>query len=189
MTTPQQQFIADIYPAAKNLSDQTGTSLELILAQTALETGWGQHVLPGTRNLYNIKADASWRGKTAEFTVPEVDDVGNTYMSRAKFRVYDSYADAMADRGNFLADNPRYVKAGLFDPGVKGDLEKEAAAMAKAGYATDRSYAEKLIQTGHGPTLRAGIDLAEGRPPRAPDKEHISVVRRGVEATPTSPRF
>lgn len=179
MTTPQQQFIADIYPAAKNLSDKTGNSLELVLAQTALETGWGQHVLPGTKNLYNIKADASWHGKTAEFTVPEVDDAGNTYMSKEKFRVYDSYADSVADRGNFLADNPRYAKAGLFDPGVKGDLEKEAAAMAKAGYATDKAYADKLIQTGHGPTLRAGIALAEGKSPESHDKGHSAVVRKG----------
>ena len=179
MTSPQQQFIAEIYPAAKDLSDKTGNSLELILAQTALETGWGQHVLPGTKNLYNIKADASWHGKTAEFTVPEVDDTGNTYMSKEKFRVYDSYADSVADRGNFLADNPRYAKAGLFDQGVKGDLEKEAAAMAKAGYATDKSYADKLIQTGHGPTLRAGIALAEGKSLQAHDKENNGVVREG----------
>lgn len=165
MTTPQQKFIADIYPGAKALSDQTGSSLELVLAQTALETGWGQHVLPGTNNLYNIKADSSWHGKTAEFTVPEVNDAGETYMSKEKFRVYDSYAESIADRAKFLADNPRYAKSGLYDPGTKGNLEKEAEALQRAGYATDKTYAAKLVATGHGPTLRAGIDLAEGRAP------------------------
>jgi flagellum-specific peptidoglycan hydrolase FlgJ len=63
MTTPKQQFNANIYPGAKKISDDTGSSLELVLAQTALETGWGQKVLPGTNGLYNIKADASWHGK------------------------------------------------------------------------------------------------------------------------------
>lgn len=178
MTNLQQQFIADIYPGAKKLSDQSGSSLELILAQTALETGWGQHVLPGTNNLYNIKADAGWHGKTAEFTVPEVDDSGNTYMSKEKFRVYDSYEQSMADRARFLEANPRYAKSGLYDPGVKGDLEKEAAALQKTGYATDRRYAEKLISTGRGPTLQAGIDLAEGREVRSPDTHHAGTLRR-----------
>jgi hypothetical protein len=39
MTNPSQQFIVDIYPAAKKVADESGTSLELILAQTAQETG------------------------------------------------------------------------------------------------------------------------------------------------------
>jgi peptidoglycan hydrolase-like protein with peptidoglycan-binding domain len=178
MTTPQQQFIVDIYPGAKKIAEQTGSSLELVLAQTALETGWGQHVLEGTHNLYNIKADASWKGKTAEFTVPEVDDNGKTYMSKEKFRVYDSYAESMADRAKFLADNPRYAKSGLYDPGVKGNLEKEAETLQKAHYATDKTYAAKLIETGHGPTLRAGIDIAEGRLPQVHEK-HAGTLRKG----------
>jgi len=64
MTNPQQQFIADIYPAAKKIAEESGASLDLILAQTAQETGWGQKTLEGTNNLFNVKADASWHGKT-----------------------------------------------------------------------------------------------------------------------------
>ena len=136
MPTPQEQFIANIYPGAKKISDETGSSVEIILAQTALETGWGQKILPGTNNLYNIKADASWKGKSAEFTVPEEDKKnGKVYVSKEKFRVYDSYAESMADRAKFLAENHRYEKAGLYKPEVKGNLEKEAQAIANAGYA------------------------------------------------------
>lgn len=58
MTNPQQQFIADIYPAAKKVAEESGKSLELILAQTAQESGWGQKTLEGTNNLFNVKADA-----------------------------------------------------------------------------------------------------------------------------------
>lgn len=42
----KEQFIADLYPAAAKVSQETGMSKELILAQAALETGWGEKVLP-----------------------------------------------------------------------------------------------------------------------------------------------
>lgn len=176
----QQQFIANLYPGAKKLSDESGSSLELILAQTALETGWGKHMLPGTNNLYNIKADSSWHGKTAEFDVPEYDKTTKTYhTSREKFRVYDSLEDSIADRAKFLAENHRYEKAGLYDEGVKGNLEKEAAAIQKAGYATDPDYAASIIARAHGPTMRAGIALAEGKTPQDRGNEHRSILHRG----------
>jgi flagellum-specific peptidoglycan hydrolase FlgJ len=162
MTNPQQQFIADIYPAAKKVADESGTSLELILAQTAQETGWGQKTLPGTNNLFNVKADASWHGKTKEFTVPEYDENKKMYMSKEKFRVYDSYEEALRDRQKFLEENPRYEKAGLFKEGIKGNLEKEAEALEKAHYATGPNYAHAIINVAHGPTMRAGIALATG---------------------------
>jgi flagellum-specific peptidoglycan hydrolase FlgJ len=167
MTNPQQQFIADIYPAAKKVAEESGTSLELILAQTAQETGWGQKVLPGTDNLFNVKADASWHGKTKEFTVPEYDEHKKMYMSKENFRVYDSVEDSLRDRQKFLEDQPRYAKAGLFKEGIKGNLEKEAEALEKAHYATGPNYARAIVNVAHGPTMRAGIALATGQ--KAPE--------------------
>ncbi|WP_072321379.1 XVIPCD domain-containing protein [Luteibacter sp. UNCMF366Tsu5.1] len=177
MTNPSQQFIADIYPAAKKVADESGTSLELILAQTAQETGWGQKVLPGTNNLFNVKADASWHGKTKEFTVPEYDENKKMYMSKEKFRVYDSYEDALRDRQKFLEDQPRYAKAGLFDKGVKGNLEKEAEALEKAHYATGPNYARAIINVANGPTMRAGIALATGEKAHEHGGSHAEVLR------------
>ena len=55
MANPQQQFIADICPAAKKVAEESGTSLELILAQTAQETGWGKKTLKGTNNVFNCR--------------------------------------------------------------------------------------------------------------------------------------
>ncbi len=167
MTNPQQQFIADIYPAAKKVAEESGTSLELILAQTAQETGWGQKTLEGTNNLFNVKADASWHGKTKEFTVPEYDENKKMYMSKEKFRVYDSYEDSLRDRQKFLEDQPRYAKAGLFKEGIKGNLEREAEALEKAHYATGPNYARAIVNVAHGPTMRAGIALATGE--KAPE--------------------
>lgn len=42
MSTPQQQFIARIYPAVHKIAQETGVSERLLLAQAAAETGWGQ---------------------------------------------------------------------------------------------------------------------------------------------------
>lgn len=162
MTNPQQQFIADIYPAAKKVAEESGTSLELILAQTAQETGWGKKTLEGTNNLFNVKADASWHGKTKDFTVPEYDENKKMYMSKEKFRVYDSYEDSLRDRQKFLEDQPRYAKAGLFKEGIKGNLEREAEALEKAHYATGPNYARAIVNVAQGPTMRAGIALATG---------------------------
>jgi flagellum-specific peptidoglycan hydrolase FlgJ len=178
MTNPQQQFIADLYPAARRISEETGQSWELILAQAATETGWGQKVLPGTNNLYNIKADSSWHGETKTFNVKEYDKAGNAHMSEEKFRVYGSYEESLRDRMAFLETNPRYAKAGIYDPGVKGNLEKEAHALQKAGYATNPVYASDMIELARGPTMAAGIALAEGRGPQA--ASHGGVLHNGA---------
>jgi hypothetical protein len=168
MTTPQQQFIADIYPSVRKVADETGVSAELLLAQAAAETGWGQKVLPGTNNLYNIKADSSWHGESKTFEVPEFRN-RHKVMEDAKFRVYDSYEESIKDRIKFVQENPTYAKHGLLDPGVKGNLVKEAQALQAAGYATDPNYAQNLIDIANGPTMRKGIALAEGRS----EPEHV----------------
>ncbi|HVI55556.1 MAG TPA: XVIPCD domain-containing protein [Luteibacter sp.] len=168
MTTPQQRFIADIYPSVRKVADETGVSAELLLAQAAAETGWGQKVLHGTNNLYNIKADPSWHGESKTFEVPEFRN-RHKVMEDAKFRVYDSYEDSIKDRIKFVQENPTYAKHGLLDPGVKGNLVKEAQALQAAGYATDPDYAKNLIDIANGPTMRKGIALAEGRA----EPEHV----------------
>ncbi len=156
MATMQQRinFIQEIFPAAKKVSDTTGIPLEFILAQAALETGWGQKILPGTKNLFNIKADPSWKGQVKEFKVPEYYN-GKLVYEVSKFRVYNSYEESIYDWLNFLQKNPRYSK--LFDPEVKGDPYKLAYEIQKAGYATDPNYAQKLIATMDGPTLKIAL--------------------------------
>jgi len=155
----KEQFIVDLHPAAAAVSQQTGMSKELILAQAALETGWGEKVLPCTNNLFNIKASPDWHGPTKTFSVPEFVG-GKKVMVDAEFRVYDSNEKALNDRVKFLQENPRYAKSGLFDLGTKGDLEKEATALQKAGYATDPEYAKQLAAVYHGPTMQRAIKAA-----------------------------
>lgn len=160
--TDNDKFIADLYPAAAKIAQETGMSKELILAQAAHETGWGKHVLPDTHNIFNIKASPDWNGPTRTFNVWEIRNDHKVWRDE-EFRVYESTEEALRDRVKFLHDNPRYAKAGLFDEGTKGDFAKEAAALQKAGYATDPDYATKLMEVYHGPTMGRAVKLAQGR--------------------------
>jgi len=156
----KEDFIADLYPSAKVVSEETGMSWQLILAQAAQETGWGEKVLPGTNNIFNIKADPSWSGPSRTFHVREEVD-GKEVWENEKFRVYGSVKEALEDRVKFLKENPRYTKAGLFEPGTLGNMEKEANALKKGHYASDHRYAEALRDVFDGPTMRRAITQAE----------------------------
>jgi hypothetical protein len=126
----QEKFIADLYPAAAKVSQETGMSKELILAQASEETGWGQHVLPGTNNIFNIKASPDWHGPTKTFNVWEIEG-GKKVWKDQEFRVYGSAEEALRDRVKFLEGNPRYAKAGLFDEGTKGHQRRSSHAAAE----------------------------------------------------------
>jgi hypothetical protein len=177
----KEQFIADLYPAAAKVSQETGMSKELILAQAALETGWGEKVLPGTNNIFNIKASPDWHGPTKTFLVPEFEH-GKRVMVNAEFRVYGSVEESLNDRVKFLQENSRYAKSGLFDPGTKGNLEKEASALQRAGYATDPKYAEQLAAVYNGPTMQRAIKQAQ-EPSAAPEHRQTTPANRANMAS------
>lgn len=155
------EFIKNLYCPARQVADETGCSWRLILAQAAQETGWGQHVLEGTNNFFNIKADSSWHGESRSFTVEEQREDGSKYWVTAPFRVYPSMLESLRDRQKFLASNPRYAAAGLFSEGVKGDLEAEARALQSAGYATDKKYANKIAEVAGGISMKRAIERAQ----------------------------
>ena len=158
----KEKFIMDLYPAALAESKQTGLSWQLILAQTAQETDWGQKVLPGTHNLYNIKAIGGWKGKSKKFKVREFSKKSKKWVSEDQsFRVYPSYKESLHDWITFLRDNPRYTAAGLFQKDAKGDLDKQAQALQKAGFATDPNYAKNIINVFNGPEMQRAIKEAQ----------------------------
>ncbi|WP_071766734.1 TIGR02594 family protein [Burkholderia ubonensis] len=155
------EFIKNLYCPARQLADETGCSWKLILAQAAQETGWGERVLQGTNNVFNIKADSSWHGESRTFTVEEQREDGSKYWVTAPFRVYPSVLESLRDRQKFLASNPRYAAAGLYNDGVKGNLEAEARALQSAGYATDKKYAKNIIEVAGGPSMKRAIERAQ----------------------------
>ncbi|MCS4317469.1 flagellar protein FlgJ [Serratia sp. BIGb0234] len=137
-------FVARLSTPARVVSQQSGIPHQLIVAQAALESGWGQREIPAadgspSYNLFGIKAGGSWDGPVTEITTTEFEQ-GAAKKIKAKFRVYGSYVEAMADYVKLLTNNPRYA-------GVANTRSPEQAAQAlqQAGYATDPQYASKLV--------------------------------------------
>ena len=177
-------FIVDIYCPIRKVSFETGMSWKTMLAQAAQETGWGEKVLPGTNNIFNIKLDSKWKGKTKVFRVWEGKKSSGRYEN-SKFPVFDTQEEAIYDRVDFLKRNPRYSK--IFSKDILGNFEKEVQALEDAGYATHADektgeliYAELLIAV-FGPTMRKAIARAEEK---ASCVITAAVFKKGVSGEP-----
>ncbi|WP_229769507.1 glycoside hydrolase family 73 protein [Burkholderia pseudomallei] len=131
------EFIAAISLAAQACMRRTGVPASVTVAQAALESSWGKRA-PGF-NLFGIKADLSWQGLVTEQVTHEVVN-GKSIEIMARFRAYDGWQGSIDDHADFLRSNPRYHSA--FDCKNGPDF---ARAIARAGYATDPLYADKLI--------------------------------------------
>jgi flagellar protein FlgJ len=151
-----REFVNRVWEHALAAADSTRVPAHFMVAQAALETGWGKAELrhsDGTPsyNLFNIKAGAGWDGPVVERSVTEYAN-GQTYTENARFRAYGSYAEAFRDYARLLSENPRYAA-------VLG--QRDAAGFARglqnAGYATDPMYADKLTRIIGGNTLRAAL--------------------------------
>lgn len=137
-------FVERLAGPAQAASRTTGVPAELILAQAALETGWGRHEIAtndgrNSHNLFGIKAGNHWQGPTAEITTHEYLDGRRTPMTDS-FRVYDSFESAFTDYARLIGDNPRYARVT-----AAPDATQAARELQAGGYATDPAYADKLI--------------------------------------------
>lgn len=137
-------FLDRLEAPAQAASRATGVPAELILAQAALETGWGRHEIStpdggNSHNLFGIKAGGTWQGETTEVVTHEVY-AGQRQKVRDDFRVYASFEEAFTDYANLIGNNPRYRAV------TAAESPAEAAhALQQGGYATDPAYADKLI--------------------------------------------
>jgi flagellar protein FlgJ len=157
VATGAQAFVDRIRPHAERAARALGVPAEAIMAQAALETGWGRHVPQHADgrpsfNFFGIKADAGWDG--ARLQKPTYEVMGGRLQSvNAAFRSYDSIGEAFDDYARFLQSNPRYADA--LRQGSDG--EAFARGLQDAGYATDPAYADKLLKLMGGATIsRAG---------------------------------
>lgn len=157
-------FVDKIWPQAVEASRVTGIPARFLVAQAALETGWGKHELKNadgspSYNLFNIKAGRNWTGGTLATTTTEFRD-GAATRENARFRAYGSYAESFQDYARMIRNNPRYAAVA-----GQGDAVAFARGLQSAGYATDPMYADKLARIINGNTLRTA--LAAGATPRA----------------------
>jgi flagellar protein FlgJ len=137
-------FIARLLAPAMDASRKSGIPHQLIIAQAALESGWGkQEILTKegkpSYNLFGIKATGGWEGDSTEITTTEYIN-GAAQKVKAAFRVYGSYSEALSDYAALLANNPRYQNVSR-----AASPEHAAQALQSGGYATDPQYANKLI--------------------------------------------
>ena len=138
-----EAFIANLMPHAEKAAQKIGLDPHILVAQAALETGWGKHVIAdgdgqSSHNLFGIKADQRWQGETASTTTHEFID-GRQITIKAPFRAYPSIEDSFDDYVQFVQDSPRYQAALAADTG-----DDYLQALQDAGYATDPQYAEKI---------------------------------------------
>lgn len=136
-------FITLISPHAKKVAENIGTDYRYLVAQTALETGWGKHSIRDqygnhSFNLFNIKSGSHWQGKSV--VVPTVEFVnGIPQTEKASFRRYDSIEDSFNDYKEFL-QQPRYQRALEHS----NNADQFIRSLHEAGYATDPEYYKKI---------------------------------------------
>jgi flagellar protein FlgJ len=139
-----EQFVRELLPVAEKVAAQSGINPRVMIAQAALETGWGRHMIEGdggspSFNLFGIKADTRWQGESVNIATTEFRE-GVPMNERAAFRAYPDYESSFRDYVSFLESNPRYrdVLAAADDP------ELFANRLQEAGYATDPNYGAKI---------------------------------------------
>lgn len=133
-----EDFVEKMMPYAVKAVEGKGMNPLVLVAQAALETGWGKHV-PEGNNFYGIKAGSSWKGAYQDLASPEFEN-GRMVSRNSRFRAYPSVLESMQDYVELIKGNERYAAAAdkSFDP------DRYFEEIQKAGYATDPHYASKL---------------------------------------------
>lgn len=140
------EFLQQIWPLAVATGRRIGVAPEAIAGQAVLESGWGQKTISSgndqsSHNIFGIKAGPDWAGDSVTVSTLEYDQ-GVAIRQQAKFRAYDSHAEAFSDYADFLQNRPWY-QAAL----AQGDnIAAFAEGLQQAGYATDPQYANKITR-------------------------------------------
>lgn len=150
------EFVSAVFPHAQRVAEKLDVPAEAIVAQAALETGWGKHMMQkpdgsNSFNLFGIKADQRWSGDRVMVTTTEYKN-GVAFKQVDEFRSYDSLEASVEDYAKFLQDSPRYQKA-LSATDSEGFLNE----LQNAGYATDPAYAQKINGIASGATLSQAL--------------------------------
>jgi flagellar protein FlgJ len=143
----RESFVRSIEPRAPSAGSSLGVAPDTLIAQAALETGWGRNMPVdangrSSANLFGIKAGESWRGASVQATTTEYNQ-GAPVSTQAAFRSYGGAAQSVADYVSLLQNSPRYAGA----LGAGSDVQAFGSGLQRGGYATDPDYVNKLIAT------------------------------------------
>ena len=135
-----QSFLNTIGPVAQQVAQENGIYASVMIAQAALESGWGNSALSTEgHNLFGVK----WNGTGNYVTMPTQEYYGGQWHTiNAKFQSYNSYYDSLTSYAQLIKNNfPNSTRANAATPQI-------AAANLKNGvygsYATDPNYANSL---------------------------------------------
>ncbi|MGC2029502.1 MAG: glucosaminidase domain-containing protein, partial [Steroidobacteraceae bacterium] len=153
------QFVSDVLPTIQRAANALGVSPLGMLAQAALETGWGQRMprnADGTPslNMFGIKADDGWAGARAVASTVEFSG-GVATQRQTAFRAYGSIQESVSDFANLLKGSHRYRNA----IAAGGNAQAYVNSIGQSGYATDPEYANKLNDILNGSTLRMALNV------------------------------
>ena len=160
-TNPADGFLGKLAGVAKATADALGLSPHLLLAQAALETGWGRKAIKDgagqeSFNLFGIKAGKHWTGKTVEVMTTEYIH-GQAQKRVETFRAYGSYAESFSDYARLIKG--RYGEAIANGTTAEGFGQ----ALQAKGYATDPNYAQKITRVAQSVAYRLASTQAKTR--------------------------
>ena len=152
-----EDFAQNVWPHAVEAAKKLNVSPEALLAQAALETGWGEHVMRrpdggSSFNLFGIKAQQGWNGDTVSKRTIEYRG-GIATQERARFRAYADVKAAFDDYVALIGGNSRYEPVRNHG----GDAVAFANALQQSGYATDPNYAQKINAVMAGDTMGGAL--------------------------------
>ena len=130
----KERFIKDVGLIALVVGKEFGYDPKILIAQSALETGWGRAVI--SNNYFNIKG-----GDIAVMTT-EYEE-GKAKKMTEKFKAYDTVLESFVDYAKLIDKSLRYEIA----KHLKRSPRDYFIALQKAGYATDPAYAAKCYAT------------------------------------------
>ncbi len=135
-----QNFINKYKTIVLKESRRSDIPAAIIMAQAILESGWGRSSLAvKANNFFGIKCHNDWTGDTySEYD----DDFRNGELVASCFRKYESVEVSFADYSKRITTK-RWYKF-LFDI-PKNDYVEWAKGLKKAGYASRKDYAKKII--------------------------------------------
>ncbi|HWD58907.1 MAG TPA: glucosaminidase domain-containing protein [Stellaceae bacterium] len=150
-------FSQKLMPLLQKAGQQLGVSPKILLAQAAIETGWGRSVVGN--NLFGIKAGSSWNGQKVDAATHEYENGALVGITDA-FRAYPSAEASVDDFVALVQKSPRYRTA----LGVGDNAAAYAQGLMSGGWATDINYVHKLSSAAASATVAAAANAVPAAP-------------------------
>ncbi|WP_423202184.1 flagellar assembly peptidoglycan hydrolase FlgJ [Legionella rowbothamii] len=159
--TTVDDFVKSIWPKAKEAASLIGLDPKILMAQAALETGWGKFITKdaegnSSNNLFNIKTGAN--SNYDSVNVKTTEYIADTPIKvNASFRKYSSIEQGFEDYISLIQRDGRYQGA----LASAANPESYVRELHKAGYATDPEYSTKILSIYRGDELNQAIQRCD----------------------------